>query len=89
MRFERAIELDANFEKIIQIVSDIKNADKLLSPFNFDSKIKDVFDKKALVSEKIILPYVKSEISQEATYEFIDPNETRIIILSEIGRAHV
>jgi FkbM family methyltransferase len=79
---EKIIKLEGDFDKIIQIVSDIKYADKLLSPFNFKNKIKKVENQKVIVDEKIKFPFIKTLISQESSYEFLKPNKTKIQILS-------
>jgi len=80
--FKKSISLEADFDKIIQIVSDIKYADKLLSPFNFQNKIEKLENHKSIVNEKIKFPFIKSLISQESSYEFVKPNKTKIHILS-------
>ena len=82
LKFEKVIKLNVKLDKIIQLVSDLKNADKLLSPFNLDNRIKEVSDQKAVVEEKIVFPFIKNKVLQETTYEFVEPNVTRILIIS-------
>jgi len=79
---KKTIKLEGDFDKIIQIISDIKYADKLLSPFNFQNKIKKIENHKVIIDEKIKFPFIKTLISQESSYEFLKPNETKIHILS-------
>jgi len=80
--FKKLINLDGDFDKIIQIVSDIKYADKLLSPFNFQNKIRKLEDHKSIVDEKVKFPFLKTPLKQESSYEFVKPNKTKIHILS-------
>lgn len=81
-KLNKTIEIKADYEKIIQIVSDIKNADKLLSAFNFENKIKAISENKAIVEETVKFPIIKNRINQETSYEFTKLKETEIKINS-------
>lgn len=75
------IFLDADYKRIREIGTDIKNAHNLLSPFR-SPKIIESKNDSVLLEETLKLPMIKFAFTQKSKYRLIDSNGLRIEILT-------